>query len=461
MAEKKYLDLAGLEQYDALIKERIEQGDSEKANVGDSYTKAESDGKYQAKGNYLTAVPSEYITETELAAKKYLTAVPSEYITETELDNKSYATTSQVNAKYTKPSTGIPKTDLASAVQASLNKADTALQSHQDISGKADKATTLSGYGITDAYTKTQVDGMVASAFHYKSTVASYSALPTTGQKIGDVYNITAADSSHNIKAGDNVVWNGSAWDVLSGVVDLSGYVTTTALDTHAANATHITSTERTNWNDANSKKHSHSNADVLNATTASFTTADRTKLDGIAASANNYSHPTGDGNKHVPATGTTNNGKFLKAGSTAGSMSWASLSKSDVGLGNVDNTSDANKPISTATQTALDAKANASDLTSHTGNKNNPHGVTAAQVGTYTTEQIDTKLAGKQNTLTIDTALSTTSTNPVQNKAVAAKINEHIGVTNDHNTRIGALETKVGDGFTEITSQEISSLFQ
>jgi hypothetical protein len=34
-------------------------------------------------------------------------------------------------------------------------------------------------------------------------------------------------------------------------------------------------------------------------------------------------------------------------------------LSKSDVGLGNVDNTSDANKPISTATQTALDTKTN------------------------------------------------------------------------------------------------------
>lgn len=36
-------------------------------------------------------------------------------------------------------------------------------------------------------------------------------------------------------------------------------------------------------------------------------------------------------------------------------------LTKSDVGLANVDNTSDANKPISTATQTALDAKADAS----------------------------------------------------------------------------------------------------
>jgi hypothetical protein len=34
-------------------------------------------------------------------------------------------------------------------------------------------------------------------------------------------------------------------------------------------------------------------------------------------------------------------------------------LAKSDVGLGNVDNTSDANKPVSTATQTALDLKTN------------------------------------------------------------------------------------------------------
>jgi hypothetical protein len=34
-------------------------------------------------------------------------------------------------------------------------------------------------------------------------------------------------------------------------------------------------------------------------------------------------------------------------------------LAKGDVGLGNVDNTSDANKPVSTATQTALDAKTN------------------------------------------------------------------------------------------------------
>jgi hypothetical protein len=38
------------------------------------------------------------------------------------------------------------------------------------------------------------------------------------------------------------------------------------------------------------------------------------------------YTHPTGDGNLHVPATGTFNNDKFLKAGRTAGSLSWTTL---------------------------------------------------------------------------------------------------------------------------------------
>lgn len=61
------------------------------------------------------------------------------------------------------------------------------------------------------------------------------------------------------------------------------------------------------------------------------------------------YSHPTGDGNLHVPATGTTNNGKVLKAGKTAGSAAWAQLTKADVGLGNVDNTSDATKSVASA----------------------------------------------------------------------------------------------------------------
>ena len=37
---------------------------------------------------YLTSVPSDYITESELESKGYLTGVPSEYVTESELTNE-------------------------------------------------------------------------------------------------------------------------------------------------------------------------------------------------------------------------------------------------------------------------------------------------------------------------------------------------------------------------------------
>ena len=50
---------------------------------------------------------------------------------------------------------------------------------------------------------------------------------------------------------------------------------------------------------------------------------ANTTKLAGIEANANNYTHPTGDGNLHVPATTTINDGKVLTAGSTAGAVTW------------------------------------------------------------------------------------------------------------------------------------------
>jgi len=76
---------------------------------------------------------------------------------------------------------------------------------------------------------------------------------------------------------------------------------------------------------------------------------------------ANNYSHPTGDGNLHVPVTGTTNNDKFLKAGATAGSLTWSvvpvvsvagktgaiTLSKSDVQLSDVTNNAQIKKRAS------------------------------------------------------------------------------------------------------------------
>ena len=65
----------------------------------------------------------------------------------------------------------------------------------------------------------------ITTVYKYRGSVNTYADLPVNGKAVGDVYNVVAADASHGIKAGDNVVWNGNAWDNLSGVVDLSAYV--------------------------------------------------------------------------------------------------------------------------------------------------------------------------------------------------------------------------------------------
>jgi plastocyanin len=59
---------------------------------------------------------------------------------------------------------------------------------------------------------------------------------------------------------------------------------------------------------------------------------------------------------------GTVTNGVYTSG--TYSDPSWLTLSKSKVGLSNVDNTTDAGKPVSTATQTALDLKAPKADPT-------------------------------------------------------------------------------------------------
>lgn len=58
----------------------------------------------------------------------------------------------------------------------------------------------------------------------YAGQVDNYSDLENVTKNKGDVWNIVNADPAHEIKAGDNVAWNGTDWDDLSGTVDLSIY---------------------------------------------------------------------------------------------------------------------------------------------------------------------------------------------------------------------------------------------
>lgn len=110
-----------------------------------------------------------------------------------------------------------------------------------ELGKKAAKATTLSGYGISDAYTKTAadaaikkaVDAAVAGVYKIKGSIA-FAKLPTSGMVAGDVYNITddftttvafVEGAGKECKAGSNVVYTAAGWDVMAGTYDFSDFV--------------------------------------------------------------------------------------------------------------------------------------------------------------------------------------------------------------------------------------------
>lgn len=66
-------------------------------------------------------------------------------------------------------------------------------------------------------YTKTEIDQKLSGAMDYKGTKATVADLPSSGNKNGDVWHVTAD--------GGEYAWNGSAWEELGSVIDLSGYV--------------------------------------------------------------------------------------------------------------------------------------------------------------------------------------------------------------------------------------------
>lgn len=86
------------------------------------------------------------------------------------------------NGKYSKPTGGIPKSDLASGVQTSLDKADTALQSHQTIKTLDTTATTAQDTNASEA-----IAGSGKITLHKVSKTGSYNDLldkptiPTVG----------------------------------------------------------------------------------------------------------------------------------------------------------------------------------------------------------------------------------------------------------------------------------------
>lgn len=125
-----------LQENSEAIQELQKQIDNLKNNgvdLSDYYTKSVSDSKYQPKGNYLTSVPSEYITETELNAKNYATKSDLEDL---DIDLSDYYNKGEIDKKLDEISSGdidLSEYATTAALTAGLNRKQDTLVSGTSI----------------------------------------------------------------------------------------------------------------------------------------------------------------------------------------------------------------------------------------------------------------------------------------------------------------------------------------
>lgn len=119
------------------------------------------------------------------------------------------------------------------------------IKAKSDIAGQGTAIEVLEGRADK---LREDVDGIkndMVKVFSYQGSMNTYSDLISTTDDyepaLGHVWNIKTAGGSdahgNAIKAGDNVVYNGTGWDVLSGIVDLSAYATISYVDSAVATA--------------------------------------------------------------------------------------------------------------------------------------------------------------------------------------------------------------------------------
>lgn len=171
----------------------------------------------------------------------------------------------------------------AMAYKANVSQSDLDAALTAVIAGKADSATTLAGYGITDAYTMEQIDAKISSVYKPAGSV-TFATLPAASADVlGNVYNVTDAftttaafveGSGKKHPAGTNVVVVSTGadtygYDVLAGFVDLTDYAKTDAVV---------------------------AKVEGKDLSTNDYTNADKAKVDGVAEGATKVEASETDG---------------------------------------------------------------------------------------------------------------------------------------------------------------------
>lgn len=143
---------------------------------------------------------------------------------------QSKAYSDSLGENYDPAGTAQTKVDALEKGQVTTNKNDIATLK----SGKADKSTTLSGYGITDAYTKTETDSAiqtaVANADHLKRVVVD--VLPEVGDADEHtIYMVGTGDGSEDSAYEEYMLINGGFEKIGTSAVDLTDYAQKSYVD--------------------------------------------------------------------------------------------------------------------------------------------------------------------------------------------------------------------------------------
>jgi hypothetical protein len=298
-------------------------------------------------------------------------------------DPQFYLTIGQTVTNHTNASTmvhGIADTSLL-ATQSDVNDAATAAAS--DLSNHTSATTTVHGIADTSVLaTQSDVNDAATAA---ASDLSDHTSATTTVHGIADTSLLATQSDVNDAETAAASALAGHAADTtdVHGIADTTLLVTQSDLTDHAAETANVhgiadttalvTQSDLTDaitgatvdqsalagtgidWNSVDERF----DIDSTIATKAyadnavSTHNTDETNVHGIANTADLATKSYADTAEAdaITAAGTAADTKIATA--------VAALTKSSVGLGNVDNTSDANKPVSTAQQTALDLKAN------------------------------------------------------------------------------------------------------
>lgn len=189
-------------------------------------------------------------------------------------------------------------------------------------------------------YKKTEVDSKLSNKAekvhtHLKANISDFAHTHT----VSDITNINIpTDTSHLTKSDVYTKVEVNDMMVVAGLGDMTKAIYDTDGD---GTVNYADVANSVNWSGVQNKPitfppdvhtheqlHAHINKTVLDMIEEAFTTAMKEKLETL----NNYIHPSGDGNLHVPSNGTTNSGKILKSTNVAGSIGWGNITPAEIG---------------------------------------------------------------------------------------------------------------------------------